>query len=295
MSKSYAQTLSTHTKGVIYGVLSAMFVAGYMVLNRYVYTTYDVEPFNYTVTFAAVGGLIAALALVVRRFRSREVRVTGKTAGQLFVVGLAGGLAMGMLVFGQNFTTAVNAGIIMTATIITTSIFSRYLLKETFSRRQWLWVVIMFVGLYLGVVGLKIIDFNPGDLILLAGTIVFGFNNTFSKIVINKLGGYFVADTRLMISGALMLAVGVGFLGTEVLVTSAGFWPVLAGIFFWLGIRTFYGAVQYVSSNKAIVLNNSQIFFTALAGVVLLSEPYDWVKFAGSALVLTSVYFISRK
>lgn len=287
--------MSDQTKGIIYGILSALFVSAYMIVNRYAYTHHEIEAFSYAVTFAMAGGLFAIVGLLARHFRNHDIVVTRKTVPQLFVVGLAGGLAMAILVFGQNFTTAVNAGIIMTATIITTNLFSTYLLKESFNRKQWLWIGVMFVGLYMGIVGLHLIKFNPGDLIILGGTIVFGFNNTFSKLVIKKFDGNFVADARLAISGLLMLLAGLVVVGTDVLVTTAGLLPLLAGLFFWLGIRTFYMAIQYVSSNKAIVLNNAQIFFTAFFGVLLLSEPYDWVKFVGSAIVLAGVYYISKK
>ncbi len=293
--KRHLAAMSNHTKGVVYGTLSALFVTAYVLVNKYVYNTYDVEPFSYAVTFAAAGGLIAAVALFTRHVARRDVAVSHKILPQLLVLGLAGATAMGLVVFGQNFTTAVNAGIILTASIVTTSIFSKYFLKESFSRKQWRWLAVMFVGLYLGVVGLHIVEFRPGDLIILGASVAFGFGNTFSKIVMRKLDRNLIADARLIISGLLMLIIGFVLVGSDVLVLSAGLWPLLAGLFFWLTIRTFFGAIHHTNPNSAIVLNNSQIFFTAVAGVLLLSEAYDWVKFVGSALVLISIYFISKK
>lgn len=287
--------ISDQTKGIIYGLLSALFLTGYILVNRYVYTKYAVEPFNYSVTFAGAGGLIAASALLFRHVKDRDVVVTRKTAWPLLVVGFSGGLAMALVVFGQNYTTAVNTGIIITATILTTNLFSKYMLKESFNRRQWLWLSIMFVGLYLGIVGLHWLKFNLGDLIILSASIAFGFTNTFSKVAMRKFDSRFVADARLTVSAILMLLVGLVFARGNIIVTTAGLWPLLAGLFFWLTIRTFYGAIHNISANKTIVLNNSQVFFTALAGVVLLSEPYDWIKFVGSAAVLVSIYFISKK
>jgi drug/metabolite transporter (DMT)-like permease len=289
------KSLSHQAKGVVYGLASALFFTGYVLVNRYVYTKYALEPLNYSVTFAAVGGLIAGSALLFRYIKDHDVAASRKTAPPLFIVGFSGGLAMALVVFGQNYTTAVNTGIIVTATILTTSLFSKYILKESFNRQQWLWLGVMFVGLYLGIVGLHILKFNAGDLIILGASVAFGFTNTFSKVAMRKFDSNFVADARLVISSVLMLLVGFAFLGNGVLVTSASLWPLLAGLFFWLTIRSFYGAIHYISANNAIVLNNSQVFFTALAGVVLLAEPYDWVKFVGSAVVLVSIYFVSKK
>lgn len=286
---------SNHLKGIIYGVLSGLFVSGYVLVNRYVYNTYDVEPFHYSVTFAIAGGLFAVVALLCRHLKARDIKVSRTSASQLVAVGLAGGTAMGLIVLGQNYTTAVNAAIVMTASILSTSLFSWLILKESFSLRQRVWLAIMFVGLYLGVVGLHIVEFRMGDLIIFAAMMVLGFNNTFSKVVMRRHDGNFVADARLAISGLLMLTLGLLVVGTGIFVTDAGLWPLLAGLFFWLCIRAFYAAVHYASPNQAIVLNNSQIFFTAIIGVLLLSEAYDWVKFLGSVIVLLSVYFITKK
>lgn len=287
--------MSEQAKGVACGLLAATFMAAYLSTNRYVYANHDVDAFSYTVTFSAAGGLFALLALAARYFKKRGVKVPFGTVPLLFVVGLTGAVSMALLVFGQNFTTAVNAGIIMTGSIVTTALFSKMLLGERFSHRQLRWLIVMFVGMYLGIVGLHIIKFNLGDLIILGAVVAFGFNNTFSKVVIRRFDGNFVADARLAISGLLMIVLGAVALGGDTVVLSAGLWPLLAGLFFWLTIRTFYSAVHHISSNKATVLINGQIFFTALAGVFLLSEAYDWVKFAGSAVVLLSVYFISKK
>jgi drug/metabolite transporter (DMT)-like permease len=129
----------------------------------------------------------------------------------------------------------------------------------------------------------------------LSASIVFGFTNTFSKLVIHKHDGKLVADVRLVVSGLALAIVGLAVAGNQVLVTSAGLWPLAAGLCFWLGIRTFYGSVHHLSPNKAFVLNNSQLFFTAVIGVLVLSEPYGWSTFIGSVIVLASIYFITKK
>lgn len=287
--------MNNHTKGVIFGILSGICVSGYVLVNRHVYTAYDVEPFYYTVTLATAGGLFAALSLLIRHIRVRDVKVSRQSAPQLLVIGLAGCAAMALIVWGQNFTTAVNAAIVMAASVLTTSFFSWVMLKQSFSVHQRLWLAIMCVGLYMGVVGLQIVQFHVGDLIIFAAMVILGFNNTFSKLAMRHHDGNFVADVRLTISGIILLLLGLAIGGAGVLVANAGLWPILGGLFFWLCIRTFYVSIHYSSPNQAIVLNNSQIFFTALIGVLLLSEAYDWVKFLGSAIVLLSVYFITRK
>ncbi len=294
--------LSPHAKGIIYGVLSAVGVSGYLLVNRHIYAIYDVDTFGYAVTFSASAGLFALLAMAIGAFargkalsKSSVAALNLSALSQLLVIGFAGGLAMALVAVGQGYTSAINAGIIMTSSLIFTCIFSIILLKDRFYGGQWLWLLVMFIGLYVGVVGLRIVTLHAGDLIIFGAMAVLGFNNTFSKIAMRNFSPNTVADSRLMISAALMLITGLIFAGSGVLVTNAGLWPLLAGGFLWLCIRTFYAAVHYINPNYAIVLNNSQIFFTALAGIVLLAESYDVVTFVGSALVLLSVYFITKK
>jgi len=60
-------------------------------------------------------------------------------------------------------------------------------------------------------------------------------------------------------------------------------------------MKTFATSVHLINANHAIVLVNSQVVITALAGVLLLGEHYTWEKFIGSVIVLTSIYYITWK
>lgn len=280
-------------KGVLFGLLGAMAFSTYVVINRHVYATYDVAAGDYTVTFLAAGALFALVALACRP--AERKRPFTKNALPVFGISLLAATALALTIVGQRYTTAINTSLIVTATIVTTGLFSGLILREKFSSAQLRWMVLLFVGLYFGTVGAHLLTFNKGDLIILAGCVIFGFTNTISRALMKGYSSHFIADMRLIVGGLFFGLIGLLLGGADILVTSAGLWPILAGLFVWINVRLFYTAINYLGANKAIVVVNSHVFFTIVAGIVLLAEPYSWIKFVGALVVLTSIYFISRK
>ncbi|HSW37380.1 MAG TPA: DMT family transporter [Candidatus Saccharimonadales bacterium] len=294
MTTTGNQKLSDNQKGLVFGLLASLAFAGYVLINRYVYINYKVDEFRYVVTFLAAGGVFATFSLLVSYWR-KEFSIKKKNNLLVVLNGLLAGTGIGLYVFGQGFTTAVNATILATFTVITTILYSKLILNQTLSRTQQLWILIMFAGLYLAIVGHKALHLNKGDIIILISSVILGFTNVLSKILMKDHSSKFIADVRLLSGGLLFLTAGLIIKGSGVLITSAGLWPLLAGLCFWLTIKFFYAAVHYVSPNKAIVLANSHPIFTPIAAVFILGEPYTWSKFIGSALILLSVYFINSK
>lgn len=285
---------SKNRTGLFYGILASAMFAAYLLTNRYVYTTYKVDVFNYVATFSVWAAFFALLGVASNQYKQRA-KLFNKGIVPLVFNGILAGVGIGLVVFGQRYTTAINASIIATASIIPTVIFSRMMLKETFNRSQYLWLFVMFVGLYLAIVGVHSLNLNKGDSIILGSAIILGFTNTFSKILMKNNSSDFVADVRLVSAGLFFVVLGLIIGGSSFMVTNAGLWPVFGGLFYWLTIKFFYASIHYINPNKAIVLINSHPIITPIVGIFALSEPYGWPKFIGSALILTSIYFINKK
>jgi len=280
------------TVGILAGLASALCVSGYFIINKYVYNTYEITAVQYSLLFAVVGGLYALVSLLIQKDISRlEMKRHTLSFG---ILGSTGFLAVGMLVFGQQFTTSVNAAILVPATIVTTALFSFVLLREKLNRNQWLWIAVLFTGLYVGIVGFRTLTLQVGDLIILGSLFVFGFGNVYSRVIMKKVAKpAIVPDVRLAIAGAIALVLTpllVREYGVMVEVLPLAF---TAGFFYWLCMKFFAKSVHLLNANEAIILNNSQIFFTSLLGVILLSEDYSLEKFIGSLVVLVSIYFIA--
>jgi drug/metabolite transporter (DMT)-like permease len=180
-------SFSVATKGLLAGIASALFLTAYLVVNKHVYNTYDIGALQYSLVFAIVGGIFGALSLI-RNMNSRTFLKVRKDARIFVVLSLASFFAVGLLVIGQRYTTSVNASLISTATILTTIFFSAVMLREHITSRQKLWLVVLFVGMYLGIVGLHRLHISKGDAIILSSEIIFGFGNVLSRKLMRKHG-----------------------------------------------------------------------------------------------------------
>ncbi len=267
---------------------------GYILINRYVYITYKVDVFNYVITFSLWAAFFALLDMCVNRYR-KKFKIIRKSTIPVALTGMLAGIGVGFIVVGGKYTTAINASILATSSIIPTVLFTQLMLKEKLNRAQYVWLLAMLAGLYLAIVGLQTISLNKGDIIILGSALILGYTNTYTKILMKQNISDFVSDVRLVGAGLLFWAVGVVFIGKDFFVTNAGLWPVIGGLSYWLTIKFFYASIHHINPGKAIVLLNGHPAITPIIGILVLSEPYSHVKFLGSVLILVSIYFINKK
>lgn len=285
--KTRFNALNRHTQGLILGSITAVSFAVYVLINRLVYTNYDVDTLVYLVTFFVAGGLFGAIALY--REKTKVPRIT---AMPVISNGLLTAIGLGIFVYGQSQTTAVNASIIATSSMLTTIIYSRYLLGERLTRGQIVWMTVMFGGLYIAIVGLRGVALNRGDLIVLASSLILGFTNTFSKTLMKKAPSSYIANIRIFAGGVFFIVAGLIF-NDQLIASEAGLWPLAAGFVFWLTISSFYKTIELLNPTEAIVIANSQAIIAPFFGFLLLNEPYGLNKIAGAGLILFSIYKIS--
>lgn len=285
--------MNKRTIGILAGIASALCVCGYITVNKYVYTHYGISALDYSLFFAFIGGIFGILS-IIQQMNKKVATELKSNVLSLLILGCAAFLAVGIFVFGQQYTTSVNAALLMTLSIVATSFFSYLLLGDRFRKAQWLWIAVLFVGLYIGIVGISDISLQSGDLIVLGSVMLFGFGNTFSRIVMKKMKKPgLVPDARLVIGGVIATLIGIFVIRDYELLLTITPLALLAGLFYWLCMKMFAKAVHLLNANEAIVLNTSQIFFTSIAGVLLLSEGYSLEKFAGAVIAIVSIYFIA--
>jgi drug/metabolite transporter (DMT)-like permease len=292
--KEHWYSLHEGTRGVLAGVASAVCLAGYFVINKYIYNTYQPSAVEYTLLFALAGGVFGLGSLVHRMDRAMysKLRQDTKTIVAMSAISF---LSVGLLVIAQRYTSSVNVALLSTLTIVTTMFFSYVMLGEHPNARQRWWLIGLFAGLYVGIVGFHGLHLNKGDVIVLCAEVFFGFNNVLARKIMKRQGSFVVPNARLVLAAGIAIVVSLFVVRHIDLMLRIAPLTLLAGMFYWLTMKTFAVSVHLVNANHAVVLNNSQIFFTSLAGVILLGESYSWEKLAGSVVALTSIYYIAWK
>lgn len=288
------QSFSDAQKGTLAGIVSACCFAGYLLMNRYIFTEFGVKALDYAFLFNALAGLFAGVSLARLLGSGKLTKLKENCRGivLLCALGLAGMLT---LVVGQNYTTSIHASLLVTTSIISTMYFSGIFLRERITTRQSAWVVCMFAGLYIAIVGLRAMDLQSGDVIILVGVLFFGLGNVLSRSLMQKHGPDIIPDVRIFGVGIVAAAVYIVFFRSIDVISAIGFWTLLSALLFWLTMKTFSLSVHLLDANHAVVLVNAQIIPASIAGVVLLSEGYTWEKLIGSVIVLISIYFITQK
>ena len=280
---------SARSKGLFYGSLTAIFFSIYPLISKYVYITYNPDPLHYTATMLVAAGAFGLFATV---FTAKPKIIPRSWLAKALAAGVLAGVAIGILVFGQNYTSAINAGIITPASVLFTIIFAALLLKQKFPKADYIWGFTLFLGIYLAVAGLRGIHFNNGDLLILLSATMLGLLNVIAKLIMLDGKSNFVADVRVVSGGLIAALIGLIVSGNFV-VTNAGAWPILAGLTLWLAVRSFYAAVHYIGPTSGIITATAYPVFTTIGAYFWLGEAYSWSKFIGSAIIIGSIILLN--
>jgi drug/metabolite transporter (DMT)-like permease len=220
----------------------------------------------------------------------------------LIIGGLGLAITQGLMYTGLNYTTAINAGLILSLMPVITMILARFLLNETLGPQQILGAVIACIGMAIIIVrgdlpALLRLDLNAGELFIVGGAICFALYTVLLRkakfdlarlpLLVVLLGGAtasalpfyvweIVHDERTAINaqGLLALAYVVGPGGA---------------LMYYL----FNRSVEALGASKAGVFLYLQTVFVAILAFFFLGErllPYHLV---GAGFILAGVLLVT--
>ena len=276
--------------GVILVNLATMAWATNAVLGRWLRA--DVGPLTLTALRFTVATAFFSLLL---QGRPQEERRYGKDKWWILAMGLAGVVGFSPLLYlGLRYSTAVNCSLIQGFSPMITALIAGLIIQEPVSRRQ-------LVGAALGLIGviglisggsltfLLHLQFNPGDLILLAAAVVWSLYSIFGRRVMHHRSP--VAATALSnFLGLPLLVAAAAFelthiplnLRTETIVAIIHICiaPTIVGYWAW------NRAVQTLGAGGAMVFYNTLPLYGVVLGAVFLGEPLDQTHIVFGGLIL---------
>ena len=280
----------TRAWGVILVNIATMAWATNAVLGRWLRA--DVGP----LTLTALRFTAAAIffRLLLQRQPSEE-RHYGKDKWWILAMGLAGVVGFSPLLYlGLRYSTAVNSSLIQGFSPLITALIAGMIIQEPVTRRQVGGAVLGLFGV-LGLISggslmfLLRLQFNPGDLILVASAIVWAFYSVFGRRVMRH---------RSPVSATALSS----FLGLPFLVAAASFELVyiplnlrpetIAAIVHICVVPTILGywswnrAVLALGAGGAMVFYNTLPLYGAILGALLLDEPLGWTHIVFGGLIL---------
>jgi drug/metabolite transporter (DMT)-like permease len=292
---------AAHALDPAYGiaVLCWLLSAGVYIAAKWV----EAEMPPWTLCFWRV--FIAALVLaplVHRHYGAMAETLRSRWPEVLLIGGIGLSITQGLMYTGLNYTTAINAGLILALMPTLTMILARITLGEPMGVWQGVGSAIAFCGMVVIIIhgdlaALITLDVNAGELWIVAAAVCFAVYTVLLKrtkfelerlpLLVVLLGGGAVAalpfyvweilhDERTALTATGLLALGY---------TAIPGGALMYYLFNW--------SVQALGAGKAGVLLYLQPVFIALLAYVLLGERLHLYHLTGATLILIGVLVVT--
>jgi len=252
----------------------------------------DIGPVTLTTLRFTVATVFFGILL---RGRPAEERRFGKDKWWILAMGLAGVVGFSPLLYlGLRHSTAVNCSLIQGFSPLITALIAGLIIQESVTRRQLAGAVLGLIGIAGLISGgsltfLLRLQFNPGDLTLLAAAVVWAFYSVFGRRVMRNRSP--VSATALSnFLGLPLLAVATYFelkhiplnLRPETIAAIIHICIVPTIIGYWAWNRS----VRVLGAGGAMVFYNTLPLYGVILGSTLLNEPFGAAHLFSGGLIL---------
>jgi O-acetylserine/cysteine efflux transporter len=264
-----------------------------VVVNKAGLDRSGLPPLDYTALSALVAGVLALPPALLNT--ARIASCSKACIAKVFIIGVsASGFAYLMLFWGQNLTSATNAGFVLTLTAFFTVVFASLLLGERVDRRKYPAIGFLFVGLYLLIVGTQSLTLNIGDIFIAGTALVWGITNSIARSVMREISAQVVAWLRLVFGAAFLVCVlRVGPADGISAVWAGDLWFLASGALVWASILLFYKTIETLGAGLAALVVVSSPVVSTIGAVAFLGETLSAEDFIGGGLILISLLGIT--
>ncbi len=291
--KKQSEPIAVTPSGILLGTITSFAFGASVVTNKAGLDSSGLTALDYTALSALAAAVIAFPFLLPRVLRIVSCSKTCLVKVLVIAVG-ASGIAYLLLFYGQSLTSATNAGFMLTLTAFFTVVFAAALIGERIEKRRYPAIGLLFIGLYLLIVGVDKIKLNAGDLFIAGTAFIWGFTNSIARSVMREIPAQIVALIRLFIGGLFLAAVlraGPGLAAATV--SSGDYWFLLSGLLGFASILLFYRTIGVLGAGMASLVVVSSPIFSTLGAVVFLGERLAAEDLVGGALVLVALVGIT--
>jgi drug/metabolite transporter (DMT)-like permease len=247
-----------------------------------------------------IAGLIL-LPLIHRHRPAMICLVRQRWPSVLIIGGLGFSISPGLIYIGLNYTSAINAGLIIALMPVITMILARLVLNEMVGTWQFVGSIVAFIGMVIIVtrgdlLALIRLDINVGEVFVVGAAMAFALYTVLLRRAKFQLSGL---PLLVLLLGAA-LAVTIPFYIWELLhddrtvLNVKGLWALIyvAGPGGALMYYLFNLSVQALGASRAGVFLYLQTLFIAILAYFFLGErllPYHLV---GALFILVGVFFV---
>jgi drug/metabolite transporter (DMT)-like permease len=209
-------------------------------------------------------------------------------------VGLLGLLLVVAAAFqqlGMVYTTAANAGFITGLYVVLIPIFITIFWRQPPRAVLWPAALLAGAGMFLLSTGGSLTPMNQGDVLELAGAVVWAFHVILMGRLVRTIPPVQVAAGMNLVCGLVSLGVGLAFEGPLAAALGQVAWAVVYTGIFSIAIGFTFQAIGQTEAPAAdaAILLSLEALFAALFGWMLLNELLTWVQWSGCMLMLAGM------
>jgi len=199
---------------------------------------------------------------------------------------------------GLAQTSAINGALIHKTLFLWVAFLAIPLLKEKMIWQQWIGIAVMFIGnLFVG--GFTGFEFNTGEIMILAATILWAIENIIAKKALTDISSAVVGAARMTIGSILLIgytAVSGNFFAPIFTLTAAQWgWTVLTGVFLTGYVLTWYAALKRAPATYVATLLVPATLVTNLLSAVFVTHTLNGKTLTSGLFyvfgIFTLVYF----
>ncbi len=197
-------------------------------------------------------------------------------------------------VYGINYTTATNAGILISLSIIFTPFIDTFRTKQLPSKKLIFAGILSIFGIYI-LSSNKDITLNAGDILILVAATLRAVMLTFTKIFTNKFTMNSLVLTQMQMGIIFIVSLILLLLTSSsiALPTQFEFWWQLLVIVILGTIFAFFAqnyGVKHSSPSKVSLLMGTEPLFAVLFAVMLLNEVLTLNIIIGATLIFIAIF-----
>jgi drug/metabolite transporter (DMT)-like permease len=210
-------------------------------------------------------------------------------------VGCTQAVILSLETWGVSLTSATNAGLIISMTIVFTPVLESVWLRHWLPRKYFVAATVAVVGVALLVSGTGLETPSLGDLLMLAAAVVRAVHVTaLGRLTAgHHYGSVSITLIQTLVCTALFIALDVPGLGAITTSFSGSDWIIVFYLAFACTVFAFLvqlWAVRRTSASRVSLLLGTEPIWAVVIGVSLGGEALGWIGVAGAALIIAGSY-----
>lgn len=211
--------------------------------------------------------------------------------------------APALLLYGLQQTNASDAAILANGEIVFTIMLSAIFFGEKPHGRVGLFAVILvIIGLFIATTNLKvsetILEFNAGNLLILASMLMWAIDNNVSRRLSSNVRPAKIAMVKSLSGGLVLLAI-VLFLGKSGAITSIepSLWLIIVGMSvsgFGGALLLFLQGIKRIGTVRAMSVFSMTPIFGIVIAAIALGESISVFQGIATGLIIVGILLVSR-